>query len=258
MRAVITGAARGLGEAVAARLAADAASVALIDISPAVLGTADRIAAGRATGRATVTGVVADVADEAACEAAIAQAASALGGIDALVNNAGIGGPGTHVVDTAFADFCRVVQVNLGSAFLGSRAAARLMIEQRTGGAIVNLGSIFGQQGVAGGAGYCASKAAVALLTQSLALELAPHGVRVNTIAPGNMATEMHWDELGSRAAASGTTFEQQVDLVRSGVPLGRHGRGADIAGAVTWLASGDASYVTGQTIGVNGGVWLS
>ncbi len=256
MRTVITGAARGLGEAVAARLAADGASVALIDVSQAVLGTADRIAAGRVPGRAT--GIVADVADEAACESAIAQAVSALGGIDALVNNAGIGGPGTHVVDTAFADFCRVVQVNLGSAFLGSRAAARLMIEQRTGGAIVNLGSIFGQQGVAGGAGYCASKAAVALLTQSLALELAPHGIRVNTIAPGNMATQMHWDELRSRAAASGTTFEQQVDLVRSGVPLGRHGSGADIAGAVTWLASGDASYVTGQTIGVNGGVWLS
>ena len=258
MRAVITGAARGLGEAVAARLAADGASVALIDISPAVLGTADRIAARRVTGRASVTGVVADVADEAACEAAFAQAASALGGIDALVNNAGIGGPDTHVVDTAFADFCRVVRVNLGSAFLGSRAAARLMIEQQTGGAIVNLGSISGQQGAAGGAGYCASKAAVALLTQSLALELAPHGIRVNTIAPGNMATEMHWDELRSRAAAAGTTFEHQVDLVRSGVPVGRHGSGADIAGAVTWLVSGDASYVTGQTIGVNGGVWLS
>jgi len=258
MRAVITGAARGLGEAVAARLAADGASVALIDISPAVLGTADRIAAGRVPGRSSATGIVADVADEADCEAAIAQAARALGGIDALVNNAGIGGPDTHVVDTAFADFCRVVEVNLGSAFLGSRAAARLMIEQRTGGAIVNLGSIFGQQGVVGGAGYCASKAAVALLTHSLALELAPHGIRVNTVAPGNMATDMHWDELRSRAAASGTPFEQQVDLVRSGVPLGRHGSGADIAGAVTWLVSGDASYVTGQTIGVNGGVWLS
>jgi NAD(P)-dependent dehydrogenase (short-subunit alcohol dehydrogenase family) len=259
MRAVVTGAARGLGEAVAARLVSDGARVALIDISPAVTATADRIAARPTPGAGGgVTGIVADVADEAACEAAIAQAASVLGGIDALVNNAGIGGPDTHVVDTAFADFCRVVQVNLGSAFLGSRAAARLMIGQRTGGAIVNLGSIFGQQGVAGGAGYCASKAAVALLTQSLALELAPHGIRVNTIAPGNMATEMHWDELRSRAAASGTTFEQQVELVRGGVPLGRHGSGADIAGAVTWLISGDASYVTGQTIGVNGGVWLS
>ncbi|MGH3395006.1 MAG: SDR family NAD(P)-dependent oxidoreductase, partial [Streptosporangiaceae bacterium] len=209
-----------------------------------------------AAGRTTA--IVADVADEAASEAAIGRAAEALGGIDALVNNAGIGGPGTPVVDTAFADFWSVLRVNLGSAFLASRAAARLMIARQAGGAIVNLGSIFGQQGVAGGAGYCASKAAVALLTQSLALELAPHGIRVNTIAPGNMATEMHWDELRSRARASGTTFEEQVDLVARSVPLGRHGTGADIAGAVTWLVSRDAGYVTGQTIGVNGGVWLS
>ena len=201
---------------------------------------------------------MADVADEAACEAAIGRAAEALGGIDALVNNAGIGGPDTPVVDTAFADFWSVLRVNLGSAFLASRAAARLMIARQAAGAIVNLGSIFGQQGVAGEAGYCASKAAVALLTQSLALELAPHGIRVNTIAPGNMATEMHWDELRSRARASGTTFEEQVDRVARSVPLGRHGTGADIAGAVTWLVSGDAGYVTGQTIGVNGGVWLS
>jgi NAD(P)-dependent dehydrogenase (short-subunit alcohol dehydrogenase family) len=259
VRAVVTGAARGLGEAVAARLAAGGASVALIDVSPEVAAAAERIAAGLAPGAAgRTTAIVADVADEAACEAAIGRAAEALGGIDALVNNAGIGGPDTPVVDTAFADFWSVLRVNLGSAFLASRAAARLMIARTAGGAIVNLGSIFGQQGVAGGAGYCASKAAVALLTQSLALELAPHGIRVNTIAPGNMATEMHWDELRSRARASGTTFEEQVDLVARGVPLGRHGTGADIAGAVTWLVSRDAGYVTGQTIGVNGGVWLS
>jgi len=256
MRAVVTGAARGLGEAIAARLAANGASVALIDINPEVIPTAERISSTPTPGE--VIGIVADVADEVDCEAAIAQAATALGGIDALVNNAGIGGPDTRVVDTAFADFWQVVHVNLGSAFLGSRAAARRMIEQQTGGAIVNLGSIFGQQGVAGGAGYCASKAAVALLTQSLALELAPHGIRVNTIAPGNMATEMHRDALRSRAAAAGTTLEHEVELVAASVPLRRHGTGADVAGAVIWLVSDDACYVTGQTIGVNGGVWLS
>lgn len=256
MRAIVTGAARGLGEAIAARLAADGASVVLVDLSPDVTGTARRIAEAGA-GAATV-GLIADVSDEAACEAAISEAAALLGGVDVLVNNAGIGGPDTAVVDTAVADFRRVLEVNLGGAFLASRSVARLMIAQGTGGAIVNLGSIFGQQGVAGGAGYCASKAGVALLTQSLALELARHQIRVNTIAPGNMATEMHWEELRSRAAASGTSFEEQVSLVRDSVPLGRHGTGADIAGAVAWLASADAGYVTGQTIGVNGGVWLS
>jgi NAD(P)-dependent dehydrogenase (short-subunit alcohol dehydrogenase family) len=256
LRAAVTGAARGLGEAVAARLAADGASVALIDVHEDVTATAERIAGGGADG--TVIGLVADVADEGACDAAIGMAADALGGIDVLVNNAGIGGPDTDVVDTSFADFWRVLQVNLGSAFLGSRAAARIMIGQGTGGAIVNLGSIFGQQGVPGGAGYCASKGAITLLTHTLALELAPHGIRVNTIAPGNMATEMHWEELRSRAGRSGTTFGEQVSLVAASVPLRRHGTGADIAGAVTWLISADAGYVTGQTIGVNGGVWLS
>jgi NAD(P)-dependent dehydrogenase (short-subunit alcohol dehydrogenase family) len=138
------------------------------------------------------------------------------------------------------------------------RAAATVMIGQGSGGVIVNVGSVFGQQGVAGGAGYCASKAGVALLTHSLALELAPHGIRANTIAPGNMATEMHWDELRSRAARSGTTFDGQVELVKASVPLGRHGTGGDIAGVVAWLVSPDAGYVTGQTIGVNGGIWFS
>ena len=257
MRAIVTGAARGLGEAVAARLAADGASVVLVDISEDVTATAERIAAGL-IGTGGAAGIPANVADEAECEEAIAQAASLLGGIDTLVNNAGIGGPDTDVADTSYQDFWRVLQVNLGSAFLASRAAARLMIGQGAGGSIVNLGSILGQQGVAGGAGYCASKGAVALLTQSLALELAPHRIRVNTIAPGNMATLMHWDELRSRASRSGTRLEEQVHLVASSVPLGRHGTGADIAGAVTWLVSADAAYVTGQTIGVNGGVWLS
>jgi NAD(P)-dependent dehydrogenase (short-subunit alcohol dehydrogenase family) len=203
-------------------------------------------------------GLVADVSDETACAAAVDRAVHALGGVDVLVNNAGIGGPDTDVAGTSLAEFLRVLEVNLAGTFLMCRAVAPVMIGQGNGGAIVNMGSVFGQQGVARGAGYCASKAGVALLTHSLALELAPHGIRVNTIAPGNMATEMHWDELRSRAALSGTTFDEQVTMVRAAVPLGRHGTGDDIAGTVAWLVSPDASYVTGQTIGVNGGVWLS
>jgi NAD(P)-dependent dehydrogenase (short-subunit alcohol dehydrogenase family) len=241
VRAVVTGAARGLGEAVAARLAAGGASVALIDISPEVTATAERIAAGLAPGAAgRTTGIVADVADEAACEAAIGRAAEVLGGIDALVNNAGIGGPDTPVVDTAFADFWSVLRVNLGSAFLASRAAARLMIARRAGGAIVNLGSIFGQQGVAGGAGYCASKAAVALLTQSLALELAPHGIRVNTIAPGN--AQARWKKPEHESERS---------------PLGRPTTGQDIGHAVAFLLSDEASHITGSCLDVSGGTTL-
>jgi NAD(P)-dependent dehydrogenase (short-subunit alcohol dehydrogenase family) len=129
---------------------------------------------------------------------------------------------------------------------------------QGEGGTIVNLGSLFGQQGVPFGAPYCMSKGAIALLTHSLALELAPHGITVNTIAPGNMATEMHFDELRDRAARAGGTFDAELEAARAEVPLGRHGTGEDVAGAVAWLASAGAAYVTGQTIAVNGGVLLT
>ena len=268
MRAIVTGAARGLGAAIAARLARDGADVALLDVSADVTATAERLAGGAAGAAAAgavasrpgqvAVGLVADVSDETACGAAVDRAVSAMGGVDVLVNNAGIGGPDTDVTGTSLAEFRRVLDVNLTGTFLMCRAVATVMIGQGSGGAIVNMGSVIGQQGVAGGAGYCASKAGIALLTQSLALELAPHNIRANTIAPGNMATEMHWDDLRSRAARSGTTFGEQVEMVKAAVPLGRHGTGGDIAGVVAWLVSPDAGYVTGQTIGVNGGIWLS
>ncbi|MDQ3866634.1 MAG: SDR family oxidoreductase, partial [Actinomycetota bacterium] len=196
--------------------------------------------------------------DESFADQAVAATAERLGGLDLLVSNAGIGGPSTPVVETELGDFRRVLDVNLVGTFLMARAATRRMVADGRGGAIVNLGSIFGQQGVARAAAYCASKAGVALLTHSLALELAPYGIRVNAIAPGNMATEMHWDELRARAAARGTNFEEERERLRAEIPLGRHGTGEDIAGAVVWLASDDAAYVTGQTIGVNGGVFLT
>ncbi len=256
MRAIVTGAARGLGVAIAERLVRDGADAVLADVAAEVEDAAARLC-GLRPGAAAV-GLIADVSDESACADVINHTVSALGGVDVLVNDAGIGGPDTNVVDTPLPGFRRVLDVNLGGTFLMCRAAARVMIAQGDGGAIVNVGSIFGQQGVSGAAGYCASKAGVALLTHSLALELAPHGIRVNTIAPGNMATEMHWAELRSRAAASGTSFDEQVAMVRKAVPLGRHGTGEDIAGAVAWLVSADAAYVTGQTIGVNGGVHLT
>ena len=241
MRALVTGGARGLGAAVAARIVRDGGRVAVIDV----------------TAGAGVD-FVGDVSDDEFVAGAVPAAAERLGGLDLLVNNAGVGGSEADAVDTPAAVFRRVLEVNLVGSFFVARAAAAVMIAQGTGGSIVNLGSIFGQQGIAGGSAYCASKGGVSLLTHSLALELAPHGIRVNTIAPGNMATEMHWDYLRKLAARSGTTLEEEIEGVRASVPLGRHGTGEDIAAAVVWLASEDASYVTGQTIGVNGGVLLT
>jgi NAD(P)-dependent dehydrogenase (short-subunit alcohol dehydrogenase family) len=256
VRVIVTGANRGLGEVVATRLVRDGANALLLDVDPHVRATAERLATLR-TG-AVVEGVVGDVADEETCEHLFETAKVVLGGIDVLVNIAGIGGPTDSATEVSVADFRRVLDVNLVGTFLTSRAAARMMVEQGTGGCIINTSSIFAQQGFAHASPYCASKAGVALLTQSMALELAPYDIRVNAIAPGNMATEMHWDELRARATATGTTFEEQVELVRQSVPLGRHGTGDDIAGCVVWLASADSSYVTGQTIGVNGGVFFS
>lgn len=255
-RAIVTGAAGGLGSAVAARMVRDGLDVALVDASQAVTATAAHVATLRPGARTLA--LVGDVSEESFCDEAVRRTVEELGGVDALVNMAGIGGPGTCVVETTTADFRRVLDVNLVGAFLMSRATARVLIAQARGGVIVNIGSLFGQQGVEGDAGYGSSKAGVALLTHSLALELGPAGVRVNTIAPGHMATEMHFDYLRSLAAERGTTFEEERAEVRRTIPLGRHGTGEDVAGVIAWLLSPDSEYVTGQTIAVNGGVLLS
>lgn len=254
--ALVTGAARGLGERVAARLLDDGWSVALVDVRPTVEATARGLAAGR--GDRVAIGIFADVSDPADVERAVREAIDVLGPLDLLVNVAGIGGGVTDLVATPIEEIRRILDVNLLGTILVAREVAGGWVAAGRTGSIVNIGSIFGQQGVAGGVAYGASKGGVATATQALAAELGPHGIRVNTVSPGNLATEMHWDDLRARAAATGASFESLVEEVLATIPLGRHGTGDDIAGAVVWLASDDAAYVTGQTIGVNGGVLRS
>lgn len=244
--ALVTGAAQGLGRSITERLLADGWTVSAADVTPTSF-EADR---------ALTCIVDVSLADDVARY--VERTVEHFGRIDAVVNNAGIGGPTKAVVDTDPADFVRVLQVNLVGSFLVARAAASVIIEARRGGRIVNLGSLFGQQGVAGGAAYSASKSGVTALTHSLALELAPHGITVNTVAPGNMWTQMHAEEVAARAAQGQRTFDEEREAIRTSIPLGRHGTGDDIAGAVAWLLSEDAAYVTGQTISVNGGVYLT
>ena len=248
LRAIVTGSAGGLGAAVAERLVTDGGRVVLLDLAEEVLRTAARLGPA-------ARGIRADISDETSVAKAITAAVVWLGGIDLIVSNAGIGGPATTVEETDVAAFRRVLDVNLVGTFLVARAAVPVMRAGGRGGAIVNMGSLFGQQAVPALAGYCASKAGIALLTQTLALELADAGITVNTIAPGNMDAPMHEEELEFRAAERGTTVEEERARVRATIPLGRHGTGADVGGVVAWLASPDASYVTGQTIAVNGGV---
>lgn len=257
MKAIVTGAARGLGAGIARRLVQDGGSVVLLDAIGEVEATAAELSELVAGSLATVAGRICDIADEDAVARVFGEAIGALGGIDLLVNCAGIGGPGGPLQETSVAEFRRTLDVNLTGTFLATRAVVPAMIAQGSG-SIVNIGSIFGQQGVPFGGAYSSSKGGVTLLTHSHALELAPHGIRVNCVAPGHMESVMHFDELRERAQRAGTTFEQEVEKARAIVPLGRHGDGADVAGAVVWLASADASYVTGQTINVNGGLLLS
>ena len=159
----------------------------------------------------------------------------------------------TPVADISDETFDRIVDINFRGTFNGCRAAARIM-RQQNGGGIVNIGSWYGKQGFANFAVYCATKAAVIRFTESLALELAPHRIRVNSICPGNMATDMHWNSLREEAEIRGITFEQMDRTVKDSIPLGQQGRPEDIAAAVVFLASDDGAYITGQAINVNGG----
>lgn len=252
--AFVTGAARGLGEGVAGRLARDGWSVLLFDQDPSVVETAERLATEVGAPAGQLVGIAGSVAEEDAVEAAVQQAVERFGGLDLVVANAGVGGAEVDLIDLDPADFDHTVSVNLRGVYLTCRAGGRVLREARRG-SIVTISSIFGWEPYPRAAAYSATKAGVMALTHALSLELAPYGVRANSIAPGYMATEMQWEGLRSRAAHRGITFDEEVADVRRLVPLGRHGTGEEVGAAVAFLASEDASYITGHTLGVTGGV---
>lgn len=230
-KAIVTGAAEGIGAAIVAELAAEGADVVGIDIAK-VSGP-------------VVGALQADVSDEAAVVAAVAAAHEVLGGLDLVVNNAGIS-QNRPLLETTGADFDRIVGVNLKGTFLVAREAARhFLAEERAAPArIVNIASELAHLGRARFAPYCASKGGVISLTRSLARELAPH-VLVNAVAPGPTATRML-----AREAEEGPSEDDPA-----AVPLGRFGAPQDIASMVAYLASPRAAFVTGAVFNVNGGV---
>jgi NAD(P)-dependent dehydrogenase (short-subunit alcohol dehydrogenase family) len=242
---LVTGAANGLGLGVARRFVAEGARVWLADIDPRVGDVAHEIGAE--------AGIVCDVSHSAEVDALVESILASTGQLDVAVANAGIGG-GSRVVDLTDEMIRHILAVNLESVFYTCRSAAQAMLPRRSG-TIVTVGSVFGQDTPAGASVYGAAKAGVVALTHSLARELAPDNIRVNCISPGHMGTELYWSALHRRAASTGRTFEEMVALERSQVPLDRFGTGEDVAGLVTFLASPDAAYLTGQTINIDGGL---
>ena len=243
--ALVTGGCGGIGAAICRRLAADGLTVAVLDRDAA----AARAAAVTLPGAGHV-GLGADVADEAAAEAAFAAAEAALGRVDVLVTAAGIlvlrpDGNRNPVAETPVDEWRRTQDVNATGTFLFCRAYARRVDAPRPGGRVVTLSAVAAQLGgYRSSSAYIASKAAVIGLTKGLARELAPFGVTANSVAPGLIDAPMLRLSLDpaddARAAA--------------GIPLGRLGTPEDVAGAVAFLVSADAAYVTGCTIDVNGG----
>jgi NAD(P)-dependent dehydrogenase (short-subunit alcohol dehydrogenase family) len=254
--ALVTGAARGLGLGIVEELLADGWRVCGADIDP-VVNDALQAAAADVDPSAALA-VVADVSTQSGCVDVVQQVRQTFGRLDALINNAGIGGPSTTVHETDPAEFTRVIGVNLIGPFHMMCAAVPLILEGGRGGAVVNVGSILGQVAEAGSGAYAASKAGLAQLGQAMALELGPQGVRVNTVAPGYMLTAMHEEYMLELSTTSGRPYEETVESLRSSVPLRRHGTPQDVGQVVAWLLSPRASYVTGQTIPINGGILLT
>ena len=238
---VITGAASGLGAESARRLAIEGAKLLLTDLN-AEAGEALAIEIG-----SDVHFMTHDVTDEASWAAVAAAAVDRFGRIDGLVNSAGIA-QGMPLMEMTYADWRRVLAVNLDGTFLGMRACAPAMA-QGGGGSIVNLSSILGKVGQPGAAHYCASKGGVLMLTKAAALEWAPAAIRVNSVHPGYIDTPMVSGTL--QASDNGNELR---DLIISRHPLGRLGQPREIADAIVFLISEEASFMTGAELVVDGG----
>ena len=240
--AIVTGAAQGIGRAIATRLASEGCSVVIADLNlEAADATATEIRA--AYGGRTVALPV-DVIDRAAVEAMVAATLAQFGRIDILINNAGIFG-NARFEEMTDEQWRRMVDVNLYSVFLVSQVVIRHWLGQQAAGAIVNLASISGIVAFTDSSHYAAAKTGVTGLTRSLAMEMGTHGIRVNAVAPGIIATEMTRRSLEAPELSGGWLRR---------IPQHRYGTPEEVAGVVAFLASNDASYVNGELIFIDGG----
>lgn len=254
-KAVVTGAAQGIGLAIAERLANEGADLAILDIN---IAEAEKSAAAvaKAGGRAAVA-VKVDVTNEESVEQAMAEAAAKLGGLDILVNNAGVL-KSHYIADFPKKDWDFVLGVNLTGAFLCVKHAARHMAPNKFGSMVV-IASRSAKRGGLWNHAYCASKFGVVGLVQCAALDLAPLGIRINCVCPGNALDTPLWKDLAVQYSKKyNETPEQVLDRYRKRVPLGRGCDVKDIANLATFLLSDEASYMTGQAVNLTGGEIMS
>ena len=239
---LVTGAANGIGLACARRFALGGGQVALADIDAARVEVAAKSLGAYG---AVAIAIACDVTSRADIERAVATTAERFAGLDIMVNNAGIAASAPFL-DMDDALFDRVIATNLRSVFLGGQIAARQMVAQERGGAIVNMSSVNALMAIPGLAAYGASKGGINQLTRVMAVELAPHSIRVNAIGPGTILTNLARKAVLSDKAAR--------NRVLSRTPLGRAGEPEEVASIAAFLAGPDASYITGQVIYPDGG----
>tara|TARA_B110000879_G_scaffold200416_1_gene274397 strand:+ start:5633 stop:6406 length:774 start_codon:yes stop_codon:yes gene_type:complete len=249
--ALITGAARGIGLAFAKAYVREGARVAIADIDFA------RAKSAAAEIGTSAVAVKMDVTDQASIDAGVASTIGALGQIDILINNAAIFSA-APIAEITRADYTRVFDINVSGPLFTTQAVARHMIERGINGHVINMASQAGRRGESLVAVYCASKAALISLTQSMGLNLIQHGINVNAIAPGVVEGE-HWDNVDAFFVKyENKAPGQKKTEVGNAVPFGRMGTAQDLTGMAVFLASNDANYVVAQTYNVDGGSWMS
>ncbi|MFP6834901.1 MAG: SDR family NAD(P)-dependent oxidoreductase [Pseudomonadales bacterium] len=270
---LVTGAGRhrGLGRAIALRLAEDGADLIVTGLhrepqeqpeGEQTMGWTgvSSLAAEIEAMRRRALAVECNLTDKDAVDELVQAGLQRFGHIDIVVNNAGVpsGAGAAPVLDMDDDLWYTTVDVNLNSVYLVTKAVGRAMREREKGGSIINVSSTAGRRGIPDYGAYCATKFAVVGFTQQCAMEFAKYDIRVNCIAPGSHVTDMMDGTIGRTASTSGITTEQVTAGIRSAAPMQRQGMPTELAASVSFLAGADSSFVTGQTLNVNGGAYMS